>query len=254
MAFAPVFQRPFSATFSRAAAGNGLLNALIAYWPLNEAGGANNALDLHSNGLTLTQVSSPGADTGKVYSTARTFDGSADYFTRNSETLLQTGNVDWSIAFWVFATSLANSPMLVTKITGGAYEYAVYPEPTGQLGYYVWNGATTVAINCVTGAGVITTGAWKHVIAWYDSVAGTGSVSVDNAAPVTAGKTTNPGTSSANFRLASWQLAAGNRLAGRIGPVAMWKSAAGGGGVLTAAQRTALYNGGAGLPYASFTA
>jgi hypothetical protein len=41
---------------------------------------------------------------------------------------------------------------------------------------------------------------------------------------------------------------------GRIGPVAMWKSAPGGGGVLTAAQRTALWNGGAGLAYADFTA
>ncbi len=66
--------------------------------PLNEAAGANNALDLHTNGLTLTQTSSPGSDTGKVYSTARTFDGAFDYFTRNSETLLQTGDVDFTIA------------------------------------------------------------------------------------------------------------------------------------------------------------
>lgn len=40
---------------------------------------------------------------------------------------------------------------------------------------------------------------------------------------------------------------------GRVGPTMFWKSAAGGGGVLTAAQRTALYNGGAGLAYANFT-
>jgi len=40
---------------------------------------------------------------------------------------------------------------------------------------------------------------------------------------------------------------------GRIGPIVFWKSAAGDGGVLTADQRTALYNGGAGLPYTSFT-
>ncbi len=40
---------------------------------------------------------------------------------------------------------------------------------------------------------------------------------------------------------------------GRIGPTMFWKSAAGGGGVLTAAQRTALYNGGAGLRYDQLT-
>jgi hypothetical protein len=34
----------------------------------------------------------------------------------------------------------------------------------------------------------------------------------------------------------------------------VWKSAPGGGGVLTAEQRTALWNDGAGLPYSEFTA
>ncbi|OQC57681.1 MAG: hypothetical protein BWX54_01134 [Verrucomicrobia bacterium ADurb.Bin018] len=37
-----------------AAAGNGLLNNLIAYWPGNEASG--DALDLHTNALTLTSA------------------------------------------------------------------------------------------------------------------------------------------------------------------------------------------------------
>ncbi len=45
-----------------------------------------------------------------------------------------------------------------------------------------------------------------------------------------------------------------NGVTARMGPVAMWRSAAGGGGVLTADQRAALYNAGAGLAYASFTA
>ncbi len=39
----------------------------------------------------------------------------------------------------------------------------------------------------------------------------------------------------------------------RIGPVAMWKSAAGGGGVLSSSQRTALFNAGNGLAYTAFT-
>jgi len=36
--------------------------------------------------------------------------------------------------------------------------------------------------------------------------------------------------------------------------LAFWKSAVGVGGALSAEQRTALYNGGAGLTYADFTA
>lgn len=42
-------------------------------------------------------------------------------------------------------------------------------------------------------------------------------------------------------------------MSGRIGPTMFWKSAAGAGGVLTAAQGTALFNGGLGLAYTDFT-
>ena len=86
-------------------AGNGLLTNLAAYWGLDEAGGANNALDKHTNALTLTQVASPGSASGIVYARARAFDGINNYFYRASETLLQSGDIDFAIAAWVFLTS-----------------------------------------------------------------------------------------------------------------------------------------------------
>lgn len=45
MAFSGAFVIPFRPAFDAGlAAGNGLLNNLIAYWALDEAAGANNAL------------------------------------------------------------------------------------------------------------------------------------------------------------------------------------------------------------------
>ena len=82
----------------RAATGNGLLTNLVGYWGLDEAAGANNALDKHSNALTLTQTGSPGSAAGKVYAGSRTFDGSGQQFSRASATSLQMGDLDFAIA------------------------------------------------------------------------------------------------------------------------------------------------------------
>jgi len=48
-----------------ASGGNGLLNALIAYWPGDEASG--NLLDAHSNALHLTDTNTVTNAAGKVY-------------------------------------------------------------------------------------------------------------------------------------------------------------------------------------------
>lgn len=254
MAFAPVFQRPFAPTFDRhARTSNGLLNNLVAYWPLNEAAGANNALDLHSNGLTLTQVSSPGADTGMVYSTARTFDGGANYFTRNSETLTQTGDVDFTIAAWVYrANTPADTFSIVSKDDVNSREYFMYIGSSNTAIFQVYRAGP---ISKIAIAGTVPLNTWTFLVGWHSAandIVGAqcnADAAVENATGGALQAATNM-----PFRIGRM---AGNDFPryfnGRIGPVAMWKSAVGGGGVLTAAQRTALYNGGAGLTYAQFT-
>ena len=237
------------------AAGNGLLNNLVAYWKLDEAGGANDALDAHTNGLTLTQVSSPGADTGKVYATARTVDGGADYFHRASEALLQTGNVDFTIAAWVYATLLSSTMAIVTKDTTstGGREYSVqYHGTPNTFRLAVSNNGTSVTTVDSTVFGTPNINTWYLVVAWHDAVNDFIGVQCNGAA-TTKSYSSGVFTGSSNFRVGAFDGLGSARWNGRIGPVMMWKSAAGGGGVLSAAQRTALFNGGAGLPYSQFT-
>lgn len=235
-----------------AAAGNGLLNSLIAYWPLNEAGGANNALDLHSNGLTLTQVSSPGANMGKVYSTARTFDGSADYFTRNSEALIETGDVDYTFAAWVYLTDISAVRSIVSKGESGSNrEYHLFFLHTDQKIYMQSMNAAGTIVGSVASSVTVTTGTWYLLIGSHDALNNIESVTV-NAATATAATTGAAGAVTGRLNI-GYQGVLENYHVGRIGPVAMWKSAAGGGGVLSSEQRTAFYNGGAGLSYANFT-
>jgi hypothetical protein len=243
-------------------AGNGLLNNLIAYWPLNEAGGANNALDLHSNALTLTQVASPGSAAGKVYAGARTFNGSTQYFSRVSEAALQTGDVDFTLAAWVYLTfvpagagyqiiqHVINSPTNSSGEFGIAYGGNA-TDSLRRLQFFVSaNGAIwTDSIKCdAFGAFAINT--WYLILAQHDAANNTISVSVNGQ---TSSKAYTAGVYAGSNTWWFGGISNGSWLNGRIGPVAMWKSAAGGGGVLTAAQRTALWNGGAGLAYADFT-
>lgn len=269
MAFAPVFGRVMPATFDRraaaAAANNGLLNNLVAYWPLNEAAGANDALDLHTNALTATQVSSPGSDTGQVYAGARTLDGSADYFTRaGDDALLSMGDVDMTLAVWLYLDSKTPSEAWAIskyRFSDNNREYFLgWLKSSDRFRWIVsGNGASVTSISSDT-FGAPATGTWYLVTCWHDSVANTINISVNNGTADSAAHTTGIHDGISRFSIGTIYNLSGPPTGasflgwnGRIGPVAMWKSAAGGGGVLTAAQRTALYNGGAGLAYAAFT-
>lgn len=237
-----------------AAASNGLLTALVAYWGLDEAGGANNALDKHSNGLTLTQQDSPGSAAGLVYAGARTFDGSADYFTRNSETLLVTGDVDFTYAAWIYSTNVANQkqPIMGRWDDAVAYETLLYiAAGTNYPTFTVYKTGSGYGI-AAWGSSIVQD-TWNLIVGWHD--AANDVVGIQVVGKGTA--ITQPWANGANTTMLPFKVARSyetNNFTGRIGPCMFWKSAAGGGGVLSAAKLTALYNAGAGLTYAAFTA
>ena len=237
------------------AAGNGLLNNLVAYWPLNEAAGANNALDLHTNGLTLTQVSSPGSAAGIVYAGARTFDGTADYFTRHSEALLQMGDVDFTFAAWVYFADDAGQ-LIVAKgrVDSGLEECSLQYSTTRRAIFEIGNPSGQYDNVTANTYGVIAVLQWHFIMVFHDAANSIIGVSVDGVLD-TKNTIRNPGVNTNPFRVGqqSPTTLSGYYANGRIGPVAMWKSAAGAGGALDAAKRSALWNAGAGLAYADFT-
>lgn len=258
--------RPIAAVRGRAVvprvAGNGLLNNLIGYWGLDEAGGANDALDKHNGARTLTQTGSPGSAAGKVYAGARTFDGASDYFSRAHETALQVGDNDVTWAAWVYLDTVsANQSIIGRWYSGGSSrEYLVFynynDSGPGNCFTIAVNptGSGTTERAFATNHGAASTGTWYLVIAWHDAINNQIAISVNDGTP-------NTQSYSSGVYAGTSDLGVGVRLtgsvvvllAGRLGPIAMWKSTAGNGGVLTSDQRTALYNSGAGLPYASFT-
>lgn len=233
---------------------NSLLTNLIGYWGLDEASGANNALDKHTGARTLTQVASPGSSTGKVYAGARTFNGSTQYFSRASETSLQGGDNDITFAAWVYLTSNSSEKAIVSKNDINQEYFLTYDSGYDRFSFMVNDGAghaTSVLANTF-GSPALNT--WHFVTAIHDAVNNQIKISVNNGTFDTESHTYGIASTSDNFCIGAYFSSplVLSPLAGRIGPVMMWKSAPGSGGALTSTQVGQLYNSGNGLTYASF--
>ena len=237
------------------AAGNGLLNNLIAYWPGNEANG--NALDAHTNALHLTDTNTVTSNPGLVYALARQYTAvnGERHVRPGDDALLSTGDIDFTLAGWLRFDTLAGT--LASKYDAAANsEYGIYYGAfvANRFTFTVRDAANTVSTSRAAttfGLPVVTT--WYLIIGWHDSVANTLNIQVNNGAVDSQAYALGVCDSAATFRIGCFAAAGSALMNGRIGPTMFWKSAAGGGGVLTAAQRTALYNAGAGLTYAAFT-
>jgi hypothetical protein len=236
----------------------------VGYWGLDESGGANNALDKHSGSRTVTQFNSPGSGTGKVYSGARTFNGSSQYFTRDSETSLQGGDNDITWAAWVYLGNVAIDSCIIGKYNTSSAQreyllmYNYYDHsPQARLCLFASGDGATNTIVSATTFGAPSANTWYLVIAWHDAVNNQIAISINNGTADTASFSSGLNAAACPFQLGTLFVSGspfvGYYLNGRMGPAMMWKSTPGNGGVLTSTQRTALYNAGAGLTYASFT-
>jgi hypothetical protein len=248
VAFAPPFQRPFSATFDRrGASGNGLLVNLSGYWPGNEASG--NLLDLHSGGRTFTDINTVTSAAGLVYATARQHTAASnERFDRNGDTTLHGSASDWSLATWIYFDAVA-AQQTIWQDTGNAgiqsqVMYATYK--ANRLTHIMYNSVGGNAQAHADNYGAVPATTWLAVVISYTSASGQVAISVNAGTPNTATLAGTPRISASSL-VATLGYSGGRPFGGRMGPTAHWRR------VLTAADRTAWYNGGAGLAYAAFT-
>ncbi len=217
-----------------------LLTNLISHWKLDEASG--NALDAHSTN-TLTDTNTVTSAAGKL-GTARQFTAaSSEYFTLASNATLQTGDIDFTVAGWVWLDDIGTDRIVASKDAGGGTqdEWLLW-RPSGnnfQFRVYGGGGSSNVGAN----SAAVTSGQWYFVVGWYDAAASTVNIQIDNGTPVSASAVAiTPQVGTSAFQISG---RAGASLAynGRIDSVSFWKR------VLTTAERNALYNAGVGREY-----
>ena len=213
-----------------------LTDSLISYWKFDEASG--NALDSHGTN-DLTDNNTVGSATGKI-GNARDFElGNAEYFSKASNSDLQTGDIDFTITCWVKLESNGQTMQVVTKYSDASNEYAIiYDNVNAKFYFYSGTSFTSVASTTPT---PIATATWYFIAVWFNASANSINIKVNNG--TTYSNTVTPTSAgSANFKIGLrddstqyWD--------GLIDEVGFWKR------LLTSDELTSLYNGGSGLAY-----
>lgn len=221
------------------AAASSLLTDLVAYWKLDETSG--NRADSGPNGLSLTDSGSVGYTTGKQ-GNAAVFDGTAKYLGRTSDAYTQTGDIDFTLAGW-FRAANTNEGMLVTRDLYLAREYNLqWGLAPGWATFSVWDATDARRMAHVTG---LTHSTWYYVVAWHDAAENTVNLQINNGTVAsTSMVNAAKAAGTCEFRVgARAYVASEGYFNGTIDEVGFWKR------VLTADERTALYNSGNGVTY-----
>lgn len=216
-----------------------LTTNLISYWKLDEVSGVRvDAVVGSANDLT---------DNNTVTSAAGIINLAAQFLAANTETLSHVDNVslevagtDFTISHWVKLTDLLATYGVAGKSNGAVAEYCTYVAiTTGITHFQTFTGGASQAD---LAGSAITAGGWHLIVADYTLATKTLTLTVDNGAPasvVNAG--TNPTAQAAPFVIGSRTNAF--FYTGLVDEVGFWKR------ILTAPEKTQLYNGGAGLAF-----
>lgn len=236
------------------AASLGLLTNLKTWWELSEASG--NRADSHTNAKTLTDVntvtSNPGI--GGV--------GTAAQFTSANSESLRAGNLqaltswltaDGTVVLWAYLDTKAADMTLFGTYSGAPdIQYITASDRFIATGTCASGHVFTATANNL---GAVSTATW-YMIAMRYKYQTSIEISVNGGAWDLTAWDTHDTLNTGGQRwttLGVEQIVGTPFFNGRLAKAAIWHSAAGGGGALSNAQVTALYNGGVGLTYAGLT-
>jgi hypothetical protein len=218
-----------------------LSDNLVSYWKLDEASG--NALDAHGSN-ELTDNNTVGTATGKINDGRDFEETNSEFFSRASNSDLQTGNIDFTFQAWIKYESISGTQQIIAKDVDTSREYELFLTAAAEprCSVFVGGADTTVA----WGAS-LSSATWYCLHAWHDSVNNQIGIVVNAGTPVTASTSAGVDTGAAAFHIGSRAYPGfENYFDGVIDEVGFWKR------VLSSQDRTDLYNSGNGLSYASF--
>lgn len=220
----------------RHAAAAGLTSGLVSYWKLDEASGATRADSVGGNDLADPAGENVAQAAGKILQAA-SFAGTSTNVLQNDALDLPTGS--FTVSCWV---NLADAGGLVTALAahGVTASTRAWFLRYNSVNLQFVVSADGTADSATVAAGTLSNNTWAHVVAWHDSGGGAVGICVDGGEAVTTAY------AGGRFAAAVFGLASAADAGFLIDELGIWSR------VLTAGERAQLYNGGAGLPLASF--
>lgn len=224
-----------------------LTDNLVAYWDLDEASGVRDDA-VGQNDLTDNNTVTSG--TGKISNAGDFERDNSEYLSRADNTDLSSGNIDFTWAGWVKAESNldSNSGRYIVSKHGasGNFEYGISHNDSATVERFQFNvsstGSNFVTVNADS-LGTPSLDTWYFVVAWHDATANTINIQVNNGTVDSTSHTTGVFDGNGTFALGSYAQTPTNFFDGMIDEMGFWKR------VLTADERTELYNSGNGLAY-----
>ncbi len=217
-----------SSTNTQSAVCTNLATSLTAFWDMDEASG-DRFDSLAANDLT---------DNNTVTATGGRIDNAAVFDSANSEYLsavtnsdLETGDIDFTLSFWVYLTDNSVSTPLINKWGGSTDEFNVEWLNSGDIRFKVGTGTLTYSTT-------LNNNTWYFVTVYHDSVNNLLGISVNGGTATTTAHTT--GNSVGDSPLYIGRDSTPSYFSGRIDAVGFWKK------VLTSYERKVLYNSGSG--------
>ncbi len=213
-----------------------LFDGCVASWKLSDL------TDATGRGNTLTNNNSVTFNTGKIGNAAYLSSASSQYLSLTSNADVQTGDIDFTVAFWFYQTAVIVDAPIISKDDNGSNREYIILTISNEVNFYVFRGGS--GVNVFDGpAGGLTGGTWHSAICWHDATANTINIQIDDRTPV------SQATGGALDVATSTQFEIGARSAlsqfwsGRIDNVNIWKR------VLTTGERAEFYNAGAGVEF-----
>lgn len=216
-----------------------LLANLISYWTMDEASGSPRNDSIGTNHLAET-----GGALGSfasIIGNGAYFNGGQALFHPDNPTLEVTG--DFTFSLWVRVDAEADS-YVIAKADATPIDYLLSYSAANGFTFTPW---AIGGAGAMVGAPAAQYG-WSHIVAWWDSATEKAHLRINDA---TTYNSTGSGTPEQNTSAGFYfgvRAGIGGYFGGLIDEVGFWKRK------LNSAEITALYNGGAGLPFSSFTA
>ncbi len=163
---------------------------------------------------------------------------------------MSTGDIDFTIAVWVYQDSTGTSRAIASKGGTNQYEWHIDIDSSNKPLFQIYTPAGGNRGTATWGSALSAT-TWYFIVAWHDATANTVNIQVDNGIPVSAAAT-GPTDGTGAFHIGNL-VDVGRYMDGRIDSVSFFKR------VLTSQEKTDLWNctnaldhdfsGGTCLPY-----
>ena len=216
-----------------------LLTSLALYLDLGESSG--NAIDSAGGGLDFTENGTVSQVAGPGTKNARRIDGvsALEWFERAASAGIDVGDFDFTYNGWFYLeTERAVSTVLFRKNT--TVMTLLHVPGTDKITF-------SDTVTTVTSTGTVATGAW-YMLTWaYDSVNDLMQLQIDAGTADTAAQATGFSTNSGTNQIGSNGVVQASTLDGRVAMLGFWTR------LLSGAEVTSLYNGGAGRSYSELS-